>query len=279
MSYEFRDLTSLDECRAVVDLQIAVWGGGMDVVPASVLLVSAKRGGILVGAADAGRLVGFVWSMPGWREGVATHWSHMMGVLPGARGRGLGAALKREQRDRALAQGAELVEWTFDPLQATNAHLNFASLGVTAAAYLVDVYGPMEGPLHRGTPTDRLIAEWWIRRPHVERRLARRSGVGPIRSAEIRDAPAALEAVPSAGWLRSGAVTAGHAARRVRIPVPGRFSEMQQQATDLALGWRMATREAFQAYFALGYQAVDFLLDRETGGGEYLLARADDAGF
>lgn len=277
MSFEFRDLRSLDECRAVVDLQITVWGDDMDVVPASVLLVSAKRGGILVGAADAGRLVGFVWSMPGWRDKVPTHWSHMMGVLPEARGKGLGVALKLQQRDRALAQGAELVEWTFDPLQATNAHLNFASLGVTAAQYLVDVYGPMDGPLHRGTPTDRLIAEWWIRRPHVERRLARQTA-GAVRSAEVRDSPAALAAVPLASWPRPGAVKTGLADRRVRIAAPGRFSEMQQQATDVALAWRMATREAFQAYFARGYQAVDFLLDRESGGGAYLLARPDETG-
>ena len=44
---------------------------GSEIVPASVLLVSAKRGGILIGAFDETGLAGFVWSMPGVRDGVA----------------------------------------------------------------------------------------------------------------------------------------------------------------------------------------------------------------
>jgi predicted GNAT superfamily acetyltransferase len=272
---ELRDLKSLDDCRAVVGLQIAVWGEDMETVPAGVLLVSAKRGGILIGAEDDGRLVGFVWSMPGWRERIPTHWSHMLAVLPEHRGRGLGAALKLEQRQRALRQGTEMIEWTFDPLQAANAHLNFVGLGTVATEYLVDAYGPMTGPLHRGTPTDRLIAEWWIRRPHVERRLAARSAVGVARSAEVLEAPRVIDTGESGDWVTAGAVLADLDARRVRVPVPPAFGEMQQRATDLALAWRLATRRALQAYLARGYRAVDFFLNRDRGGGEYLLALAE----
>ena len=125
-----------------------MWGRDGELVPASVLLVSAKRGGILIGALDGSRLVGFVWSMPGVRDGAPTHWSHMLGVLPDVRGRGVGRDLKLAQRDRALAAGVDLIEWTFDPLQAANAHLNIATLGGTSSTYLVDAYGQMVGPLH-----------------------------------------------------------------------------------------------------------------------------------
>jgi hypothetical protein len=80
-----RDITDLAGCRAAVALQEQVWGQGSEIVPASVLLVSAKRGGILIGAFDEAGLAGFVWSMPGVRDGVRTHWSHMLGVHPDAR--------------------------------------------------------------------------------------------------------------------------------------------------------------------------------------------------
>ena len=266
------DLKTLDECRAVVDLQVAVWGRDMETVPAGVLLVSAKRGGILIGAAEGGRLAGFVWSMPGLRGEVRSHWSHMLAVLPEFRGRGLAEALKLEQRQRALAQGADLVEWTFDPLQAGNAHLNFVCLGAIASEYLADAYGSLSGPLHRGTPTDRLIAEWWIRRPHVERRLAERSAPVVARSAGVFESPYAVEAREEGGWMVAGRVDTDLDARRVRIPVPPCFGQMQAQATPLALAWRMATRQAFQAYFGRGYRAVDFFLDRASGGGEYLIS-------
>ncbi|HUF46553.1 MAG TPA: GNAT family N-acetyltransferase [Vicinamibacterales bacterium] len=271
-----RDLHTLDECRGVVDLQVAVWGHDMETVPAGVLLVSAKRGGILIGAFDGDRLVGFVWSMPGWRDGRPTHWSHMLGVDPAARAKGLGAALKIAQRARALAQGVDLVEWTFDPLQAANAHLNFATLGVVASEYIVDAYGELTGPLHRGTPTDRLIAEWWIDRPHVGRRLAVRSGTVVARSAEVLDAPSVLDTRATGDWSAPVAEHLELDVRRVRIPVPADFGRLQLEATSLALEWRLAARRAFQAYFARGYRAVDFYLDRARGGGVYVLALPDE---
>jgi predicted GNAT superfamily acetyltransferase len=263
-----RDLTDLAGCRDVVRLQEAVWGRDSEIVPASVLFVSAKRGGILIGAFDEPRLVGFVWSMPGVREGAPTHWSHMLAVLPDARGRGVAQQLKRAQRDRALAAGVDLIEWTFDPLQAANAHLNVTTLGSTSATYLVNAYGDMSGPLHRGTPTDRLIAEWWIRTPHVERRLAQR---GPtVRVGEVLDAPIALALETDQDWARPGEPQFDLDARRILVSIPPRFTEMQASAPDVALAWRLATREVFTRYFARGYRVVDFL-DRRGGQGSYLL--------
>lgn len=248
-------------------MQEAVWGRDGEIVPASVLVVSAKRGGILIGAFEDTTLVGFVWSMPGVRDGSPTHWSHMLGVLPDLRGRGVGRDLKLAQRDRALAAGVDLIEWTFDPLQSANAHLNIAMLGGTSSTYLVDAYGEMVGPLHLGTPTDRLIVEWWIRRPHVERRIARAKGVAPIvRSAEIASAAVVFDSVsgvPSAPQLDLDA-------RRVLIPVPAGFTEMQRTDPDRALAWRLAVRDAFRAYFARGYRVVDFWINPDVGG-RYLL--------
>lgn len=59
------------------------------------------------------------------------------------------------------------------------------------------------------------------------------------------------------------------------VPVPPRFSEMQSESTELALEWRMAVRDVMVPAFARGYRAVDFTLDRERGGGSYLLAPSE----
>ncbi len=271
-----RDLVDVAGCRDVVRLQEAVWGRDSEVVPASLLVASVKRGGLLIGAFDDSRLAGFVWSMPAVSEGQLTHWSHMLGVAPDARSRGLGQALKRAQRDRAMAAGIDLIEWTFDPLQAPNAHLNIARLGCVATTYLVDAYGDMPGPLHRGTPTDRLIACWTLGAPHVERRLARadrRGRGGPIvRSAEVLEAGVALEAGDrGALWAPPGTFRLDLAGRRVLVSIPPRFTEMQASAPDVALVWRMAAREVFLSYFARGYRVVDFLRAAPGAGGQYLL--------
>jgi predicted GNAT superfamily acetyltransferase len=270
-----REIADLDGCRAVVGIQEQVWGKDSEVVPASLLVASIKRGGILLGAYQDDAMAGFVWSLPGWRgDGERTHWSHMLGVAPAARGSRIGEQLKWAQRDRALEQGVALIEWTFDPLQALNAHLNLSRLGCVAGQYLVDAYGPMFGPLHRGTPTDRLIAEWWIERPHVVRRKDSASGRGlTARSRDVSKAPAVLNVREDSGWDVCGDVRTGLDDPRVLIPIPSRFNEMQTSETQLALAWRSASRTAFQAYFSRGYVAVDFFLNRERGSGVYLLGR------
>jgi predicted GNAT superfamily acetyltransferase len=269
-----REIVDLEGCRAVVGVQEQVWGKDSEVVPASLLVSSIKRGGILLGAYQDEALAGFVWSLPGWRETERRHWSHMLAVVAGARGSGIGEQLKWAQRDRALAQGVALIEWTFDPLQALNAHLNLSRLGSVAGTYLVDAYGPMFGPLHRGTPTDRLIAEWWLERPHVARRKDSAAGrLFTARSRDVADAPAVLSVREESGWDVCGDVRTTLDDPRVMIPIPAKFNEMQSSATEVALAWRNASRTAFQTYFGRGYMAVDFFLNRERGGGEYLLSR------
>lgn len=267
-----RDVHSLDDCRIIVELEKQIWGyaDSEDLVPAIMLFLCAKRGGILMLAEDQhGAPVGFAFSMASIVDGKPAQWSHMMGVVPGTRQAGLGRRLKLAQRERALAMGLELIEWTFDPLQAVNAHLNFAKLGVISTTYAENIYGGSSSVLHRGTPTDRLIVEWWIRRPHVERRIA--AGPFTARDSGVSDAPV-LNPLPSRKpWDTPAGTTIPPEGPRVLIRVPARFSELQTQEPALAQAWRMQTRELFTSCFARGYRAVDFFKD-EQGGGAYLLA-------
>ena len=275
MSFSIRPLTTLEDCRRVAALEREVWGyaDAEDVVPAPVLIVSVKRGGILLGAFDADNVMkGFVYSMPAIKEGRPTQWSHMLGVTADVRSTGLGARLKLAQRQVAMQMGLELIEWTFDPLQALNAHLNFAKLGVVASEYEENVYGESSSPLHRGTPTDRLIAEWHIRQPHVERRLFQPAQPA-MRDASISSAPVVNPAVSGLVWIRPGRADLSAEASRILVEIPAGFGEMQLGDPELALAWRLQTREVFQKYFARGYRAVDFFLARNVGRGHYLLAK------
>jgi predicted GNAT superfamily acetyltransferase len=273
MTFSYRDLTTLDEFGQVVELERQIWGPGyVDVVPVSILAVSVHRGGILIGAFAGEQMIGFVYSLPAIKDGKATQWSHMAGVVAGYRSAGLGRTLKLMQRDRTLAMGLDLIEWTYDPLQAMNAHLNFAKLGVVVEEYAENIYGTSTSPLHQGNPTDRFVAEWRIRTPHVERRLA---GGGPLtlRTSDLADAPRANRLAPAGGFLESVDVDLSIDARRMLVEIPMGFTEMLSAAPDLALAWRICTRAIFTTYFDRGYKAVDFLLDREALRGAYLLAR------
>lgn len=254
-------------------LEKEVWGytDAEDVVPPPVLIVSAKRGGILLGAFDqAGAMKGFVYSIAAVKHGKLAQWSHMLGVTRDARDAGLGLRLKLAQRERSLAMGIDLIEWTYDPLQALNAHLNFSKLGVVVEEYEENIYGVSSSPLHSASPTDRFVAEWRLDAPHVERRIGG-TGLGLVRDASVAAAPLVNPSRAAGRWLAPGVPDLSLDPARVLVEIPVGVAELQLEDPALALEWRLATRAIFQHYFARGYRVVDFFLSRGAGRGHYLL--------
>ena len=164
--------SELADFESCVDVQLAVWGySDGDLIPKRVFIVAGRIGGQVIGAFAGERMVGFAMALPGYRDGKPYLHSHMLAVLPEFRNAGLGRRLKLAQRDDALARGFDWMEWTFDPLEIKNAHLNIARLGAIVRRYIPDFYGPSTSPLQGGLPTDRLVAEWWLRSGRVRRIL------------------------------------------------------------------------------------------------------------
>jgi len=110
-------------------------------------------------------------AIPGSRSGHPYLHSHMLAVNEKYRNQGLGRGLKLAQRDDAIARGFELIEWTFDPLEIKNAFLNIVRLGAIARRYTINQYGVSSSPLQGGLPTDRLVAEWWLKSKRVSSAL------------------------------------------------------------------------------------------------------------
>ena len=165
-----RDLSGMAEFRLAEALQYAVWGADDVADPADLMMVIQAEGGLAAGAFDGDTLIGYVFAFP-TRTPHIQH-SHRLAVLEQARGTGLGARLKWYQRDWCLARDITHVRWTFDPLRAANARLNIGVLGAQATTYYPDYYGAMEG-INKGTPSDRLLADWHLNAAPV---VARASG-------------------------------------------------------------------------------------------------------
>lgn len=172
-SMVIRRCYGLDELKACVALQKEVWNfTDAELVPLRMFVVAEKVGGQVMGAFDGNEMVGFALSVPGTRSGHIYLHSHMLAVRKDYRNSGLGRRLKLLQREDALARGIELIEWTFDPLEIKNAYLNIKKLGAIARRYNINQYGITSSPLQGGLPSDRLIAEWWLKSRRVETLLA-----------------------------------------------------------------------------------------------------------
>jgi len=178
---EIKPLTQPDQYKDAVELQTTIWGfDDVDLLPVRFFIVVSKIGGQGFGAYDGDRMVAFCIAIPGLKCGGRTYLhSHMLGVLPEYRNCGIGRMLKLRQREEALAQGVQLIEWTFDPLELKNAHFNVESLGCIVRRYVRNQYGISSSRLQAGLPTDRCTAEWWLATEWVESAIGRRERKRP----------------------------------------------------------------------------------------------------
>ncbi len=277
MAIEIRDVSALEDLRDVIEVEKRVWGypDAEEAIPLPMLAAGVRRGAIVLAAFDGRSMVGACYSFPALKGGRLAHWSHMLGVMEGYRDRGIGRLLKLEQRNRALAMGIDLIEWTFDPLQAANAHFNLARLGAVVEEYEINIYGESSSPLWSGSDSDRFIAQWNICEPHVERRLARSGPV--IRASDTIAAARVLEAQPAIEGLQPGKPDLEQEGRRLSVDIPAHFAPIQRERPNAARLWRSATREVFTTYLGRGYRVLDFWFDRRRGCGTYLLARPEMA--
>jgi len=241
-----RKCEGIDELKACVALQKEVWNfDDADLVPLRIFVVGQKIGGQVIGAFDNNQLQGFAFSIPGERGGHPYLHSHMLAVREAWRNYGVGRRLKLAQRQDAIRQGIELMEWTFDPLEIKNAHLNLVRLGAIVRRYSVNHYGTSSSPLQGGLPTDRLVAEWWLKSKRVVNLLEH--GQAPQFKVEKR------------------------------IPVPAEIYSWKASAADRAKAAAVQTRnrEAFLTDLPLGLAALGYERDA-AGNGAFLLGRWDE---
>jgi predicted GNAT superfamily acetyltransferase len=263
---DIHPLRTLGELRACVELQRETWGATFsDVVPASILKVSQRVGGVAAGAFDAtGRLLGFVYGLTGVENGRIVHWSDMLAVRPEARNIGLGRRLKEYQRRMMQELGASVIYWTYDPLVARNAHLNFNVFGVRAAEYVEDMYGDTDSPLHSGIGTDRFIVAWPVADEDVQQRLTDTHAAGS--DAALRQAAI----LNSDNRVVDPSQSLGEFAR---VEVPADINAMQETDREQAIAWRHSTRGAFKRALDAGLSVRGFVIDDCAHRGYYLLAR------
>ncbi len=238
-----RPLQEVEEMSIGVDLQRRVWGyAEIDIVPDQIFIVARESGGQVLGAFHEDKAIGFALAFAGVHGGRIHLHSHMVAVLPEYQDRGVGRMLKLAQRDDAISRGIDLIEWTFDPLQMKNAYFNLMRLGAIVRRYIPNFYGRTSSPLHGGLPTDRLVAEWWVRSARVQELLAGK--------------------IPKAG------------PDRVRIRIPAGIRQITSSHPAEAERIQTGVRSQFERHIAEGHAAVGFEFDAEQGS--YVLEPYED---
>jgi len=262
-----RPFASLEDTEACVAMQREVWGEDFDRVPATLVQAMLHIGGVAIGAFDDndGTLLGFVFGLPGTWHGELIHWSHMLAVRESARNLGIGRHLKELQRAELARRGVGRLMWTFDPLQARNAHLNLNRLGVHVVEYIENMYGVTRSPLHHGLATDRLIVSCSTAlqsdMPRLQQSNGNAGGEHPILTPFPRPHDARLDPL---------------AQRPVSllIEIPDDFQKTVRTSPDAATTWRTATRRHFVGALHDGYRVTGLVRDRAAARAFYTMQLA-----
>lgn len=240
-----RECVALEELDRCVRLQREVFGlPDMEISPGRHLIVSRQAGGWTLGAFAGDELVGFVLHLAAVRGDEIFGYSHMMAVDSAYQNRGVGAKLKWSQRARAIQEGRSFIKWTWDPMQARNAHFNLNRLGVTVSSYAENFYGTdyATSPLlidaePAGIDSDRLFANWQLHSRRVKE-------------------------------LENG-VTSNLPAPAAEIVIPTDWTTLRRDNPSGAKREQLRVRQEFQSAFASGLIAAAF--ERSNDRPRYLL--------
>lgn len=168
---------------------------------------TGRYGGIGLGAFADGRLVGYSYAVPGFDGAEPFLLSCGLAVAEAYASRGIGAALKLAQAERAREAGYGVIRWTTNSLASRPLHLYLSKLGGRLVAFHKDMYAAYRETLF----PDEVEIEWDLR--------DRRPTTGPAESRCVevpwdREALAARSPESAREWVA-----------RVRAEVPALLAE------------------------------------------------------
>jgi predicted GNAT superfamily acetyltransferase len=237
---EIKTIKNIEDFKKIPEIQKSAWGfSDIDVEPHHLMTRVQKYGGLVQGLYFNGNLVGFTYALIGRWNGKHFIYSHMTGVHQEHQKKGFGFLLKKAQREAVLNMGYEIIRWNFDPLESMNAFFNIHRLGIISTEYEQDIYGPGESGLHKGLPTDRLIATWNLKSDRVINRMKQKE-------------PSIIENISEKNPEDFTRETA-------YIEIPRNIRSIKETNMTEALQWRMQTRGLFNSAFQKDYVVADIV--------------------
>lgn len=167
-----RECETVEDFETCVRLQKEAFGlPDIEISPLRHFVVTTQAGGWTLSAFIGDEMVGFVHHLVSAIGEEVFGYSHMMAVAVEHQNKGIGAMLKWAQRRKAYEQMRSFIKWTWEPMQARNAHFNLNRLGAIVRSYAVNFYGTdytqPSRDLQLGLDSDRLFAEWQLDSPRV----------------------------------------------------------------------------------------------------------------
>jgi predicted GNAT superfamily acetyltransferase len=240
MKIENKIITDIKDYKEIVNIQKSAWGfSELDIEPHQLITRIQKYGGLVTGLFIDGKMIGFSFAFLAKEGEKLFLYSHMAAVKKEYQGQGFGFIIKKFQREETLKMGYKIIKWTYDPLESLNSYFNIHRLGAVSNEYEENIYGIGESGLHRGLPTDRMVACWVLDSERVKQRVNHKF---PIKTIEPDKVDFDLKEKVS------------------YIEIPKNIRDIKKKDIKEALFWRLKTRELFERSFEKMYIVDDIVL-------------------
>ena len=254
-----KKLSAFHELDAMAELQTAVWGfKPIDVVPSYIFVAAVRAGGLVLGAYDEDRLVGYALGLRGYVDGHHFMYSHLVGVHPDYRDGGIGYDLKMAQKKFALENDLEKIVWTFNPMHSRNARLNISKLGGQVHRYIAPA---SSANAFEGFLTPRFELTWEMRE-------------GSQKSKGWEHSVAIADIGPNGFPILVPGLDASEESL-LSLSIPLNFDSLLEGNPEQAGRWQSMVMEHASRLLDSGFYIRDFKCD--DVGGHYLFERYETA--
>ncbi len=175
----------------------------------------------------------------------------MVAVLPEYQNYGVGRQLIIEIRKKAILKNIQRFYGVLEPLEANLAHLYFNRLGYIGEKYEESVFHPSQEETRLPFAQDKILFCWYVQSRRIE--ILMKNQHLPFQPFLKR--PRIPIALPDSR----------PDCPKIRIEIPGNFSQLDRSDPEAAKAWRQRTRNLFREYLNIRhYRITGYLRPADT---------------
>ncbi len=262
LDIEYKEITDENGFAQLEDIQRESWGmPDLELIPRRLFKATKNSGAVVIGAYDKDQIIGYCWGWVGKlkKYGIFIY-SHHNAVRKKYQNKGIGYHLKLEQREWAIKNGFKLINWTFDPLQARNTYLNLHKLGAVCNTYKINYWGEMHDAENKGMQTDRFYANWYVKSYHVAQHINNK--YENYTKNIIEENRAIITTFTDDNLIKVESININIKDHLIFVEIPSNINKIRKENLQLAIDWRLKTREVFTEYFKRGYVSIDAIIEK-----------------
>ena len=267
-NFSIRRVSTMEEARKIHKLMIGIWEmNAAEALPTFEIRAISDVGLVLMAYENScpEEPIGYIYAVKNFTSKHFKHYSHMMGIKKDWQSKGVGYQLKKTHRKIALSSDPKVysIEWTVDPLFASNAALNFGKLGCVCNIYKENYYGTSEEiGIYSNTETDRILVSWVLESEEVRKKLETKKRK-PTQLTEFLKENAQIIVNRIGGNLRFVPLKSSNEKINERklffVEIPINFHQITENDLDIAKNWRQEFREICQKSFKNNWEICDFI--------------------